>query len=171
MNRWGVRGAAARARRRAVGAHLATALTVPLLWAGTAQAGAGKTWTFEVVEVTEIRGDEHVIRLRPRPPGRTFPRSCETFIVHAVFDLEAWSPQNRQHVSRDGHRRSLQFLRQAQVMHSIIRFGALGKGFGAIAEKPRCEVVSRALQTVVEDDGTSAIYSVFKEPQTRIRER
>jgi hypothetical protein len=160
-----VRRAAAHTLWPEVWPRFAAALTVLLLWAGTAHAEAGKTWTFEVLEVVEIRRDEHMIRLRPRPPGRKFPRSCETFIVHSVFDLETWSPGSRRHVSRDGHHRSLLLLQQAQATRTIIRVGALGKGFGAIAESPRCEVASRALQTVVEDDGTSAVYSVFTEPQ------
>ena len=132
--------------------------------AGVTHAGTAATWTFEVLEISKADRDEALIRLRPRPPGRKFPRSCETFLVHAYFDLETWSPSGRRTVTREGHERSLRLLQQAQVTGDIVRFGAVGRGFGTIAESPKCEVASRGLQIVVDDDGTPVVYSVFAEP-------
>jgi hypothetical protein len=133
--------------------------------AGVTHAGTAASWTFEVLEISEANRGEALIRLRPRPPGRKFPRSCEIFLVHAFFDLETWSSSGRNTVTREGHERSLRLLQQAQVTGDIVRFGAVGHGFGAIAESPKCEVESRGLQIVVDDDGTPVVYSVFAEPQ------
>jgi hypothetical protein len=141
----------------------AATLALLLPCAGAAHAATAVTWTFEVLEVSRTDRGETLIRLRPRPPGRKFPRSCETFVVHARFDLETWSPTNRRIVTREGHERSLRLLQQAQATGDIVRFGAVGHGFGAIAERPKCEVASRALRFFV-DDGTPAVYSVFEEP-------
>jgi hypothetical protein len=145
--------------------RLAATLVLLLPCADVAHASTAAIWTFEVLEVSIADRDETLIRLRPRPPGRKFPRSCETFVVHAYFDLESWSPSGRRVVTREGHERSLRLLQQAQITHDIVRFGAVGRGFGAIAESQKCEVASRGLQIVVEDDGTSAVYSVFTEPR------
>ena len=135
-----------------------------LACAGVTRAGTAATWTFEVVEVSRADRDQALIRLRPRPPGRKFPRSCEIFVVHSHFDLETWSLAGRNAVTREGHERSLRLLEQAHATGDIVRFGAVGRGFGAIAESPKCEVASRGLQIVVEDDGTPVVYSVFEEP-------
>jgi len=148
-------------------AALGTAAILALLLPRTdaAHASTAATWTFEVLEISEGNRGEALIRLRPRPPGRKFPRSCEIFLVHAYFDLDTWSPSGRKAVTREGHERSLRLLQQAQVTGDIVRFGAVGHGFGAIAESPKCEVESRGLQIVVDDDGTPVVYSVFAEPQ------
>lgn len=140
------------------------ALLAVLLLLGTAHAGTTATWTFEVLEVSSTDPREHLVRLRPRPAGRKFPRSCEIFVVHARFDLETWDPASRRRVTREGHERSLLLLQQAQATGRIVRFGAVGRGFGAIADSPKCQVASRALQVLVGDDGTAAVYSVFEEP-------
>jgi hypothetical protein len=145
--------------------RIAATLALLLPCTDAAHAGTAATWTFEVLEVSRADRNEALIRLRPRPPGRKFPRSCETFVVHACFDLETWSPSGRRVVTREGHERSLRLLQQAQITRDIVRFGAVGHGFGAVAESQECEVASRGLQIVVEDDGTSAVYSVFREPR------
>jgi hypothetical protein len=144
--------------------RIAATLALLLPCTDAAHADTAATWTFEVIEISRAGRDEALIRLRPRPPGRKFPRSCETFVVHAHFDLETWSPSSRRVVTREGHERSLRLLQQAQITHDIVRFGAVGRGFGAVAESQKCEVASRGLQIVVEDDGTSVVYSVFREP-------
>jgi hypothetical protein len=151
-------------RRARVWRCLAATVALLLPCAGAAHAASTVTWTFEVLEVSRIDRDETLIRLRPRPPGRKFPRSCETFVVHARFDLETWSPASRHAMPREDHERSLRLLEQAQATGGIVRFGAFGHGFGAIADRPECEVASRALRFQVDDDGTPAVYSVFEEP-------
>jgi hypothetical protein len=146
-------------------AFLLTLLTLMLLpRAGVTRPRTVANWSFEVLEVSNADRDEALIRLRPSPPGHKFPRSCEIFVVHARFDLESWSPSGRRAVTRDGHERSLRLLQQAQATGDIVRVGAVGLGFGAIEDSPKCEVASRGLQIVVEDDGTPVVYSVFKEP-------
>jgi hypothetical protein len=133
--------------------------------AGVTRAAKPAVWTFEVVEISRVDRDEALIRLRPRPPGRKFPRSCEIFHVHARYDLETWSLSARRAVTREGHERSLRLLEQAQATGDIVRFGAVGRGFGTIVESTKCEVGSRGLQIVVEDGGTPVVYSVFEEPR------
>ena len=150
-------------RRARISLMIALLVILLLPCAGAAHAGAAVIWTFEVLEVSRTNRDETLIHLRPRPPGRKFPRSCEIFVVHAQFDLETWSPTSRRIVTREDHERALRLLQQAQATGGIVRFGAVGRGFGAIAERPKCEVASRGLRFFV-DDGTPAVYSVFEEP-------
>jgi len=121
-------------------------------------------WTFEVIEVSRENEDYHLLRLRPLPPGRKFPRSCETLVVHSTFDLNEWSEESRIALSREGHERALLKLRQAQTTGAIIRFGVVGRGFAAIKESPPCEVASHALAYIVHDDGSAVVYSLFGEP-------
>jgi hypothetical protein len=166
MSRSAVLGTATiNGRSTKVWRRIAATLALLLPCTDAAHAGTAATWTFEVLEVSRADRNEALIRLRPRPPGRKFPRSCETLVVHAYFDLETWSPSGRRVVTREGHERSLRLLQQAQITRDIVRFGAVGHGFGAVAESQECEVASRGLQIVVEDDGTSAVYSVFREPR------
>jgi hypothetical protein len=165
MSRNAVFGAPIVARRAAkVCKRIAATLALLLVCTDAAYADTAVAWTFEVLEVARITRDSALIRLRPRPPGRKFPRSCETLVVNAYFDLESWNPSARRVVTREGHERSLRLLQQAQITGDIVRFGAVGHGFGAVAEAQRCEVASRGLQIIVDDDGTPVVYSVFKEP-------
>ena len=108
--------------------------------------------------------DEDLIRLRPQPRGKKFPRSCETFVVRVRYDMGTWSAAGRQSVTRAGHERSLRLLVQAQATKDIVRFGAVGRGFAAIPDRPKCEVSSRALVVLVDSDGSSTVYSIFNEP-------
>lgn len=136
-----------------------------LLLPGTAHADAGPSWSFEVLEITRNEADEHLIRLQPQPPGKKFPKSCETFVVRVRYDVGSWSTAGRQSVTRAGHERSLRLLAQAQITKDIVRFGSIGRGFSAIPDRPKCEVSSRALLVLVDDDGSSTVYSVFNEPR------
>jgi hypothetical protein len=144
--------------RRALAA--AAVLTLTSLTAGAETPD----WTFEVAEVSRENEDYHLIRLRPLPPGRKFPRSCAPLVVHSTFDLSEWSPEGRIALSFESHERALRTLRQAQATGTIVRFGVIGRGFAAIKESPRCEVASRALAYVVLDDGSTVVYSLFGEP-------
>jgi hypothetical protein len=139
-------------------------LLAVLLLPGTAPAGTAASWSFEVLEISSTGPGAHRIRLLPRPPGRRFPKSCETLVVHSSFELESWTPEGRLKVTRDGHERSLRLMEQAQITHDIVRFGVVGHGLGAIGDRPKCEVASRGLLFIVDPDGTPAVYSVFEEP-------
>jgi len=149
-----------RPRRVGRGAAAAAWLTLTAL----AAAAQSRDWTFEVVEVSRENDAYQLIRLRPLPPGRSFPRSCEMLVVHATFDLDEWSATGRMALSLEGHERALQKLRQAQTTGAIVRFGVIGHGFAAIKESPRCEVASRALAYVLDEGGGGVVYSLFGEP-------
>jgi hypothetical protein len=136
---------------------LLTLLPVP------AMAGIFSDWSFEVLEVVEEQPG-HRIRLRPVPPGRVFPRSCRSFVVHTHYDLADWSPEGRRSATRKKHERSLRMLLQAQITGKIIHFGSVGIGFAAIADSDECEVASRGLTYVIKSDGSGGVYSVFEEP-------
>jgi hypothetical protein len=137
---------------------------IVLLCTGTALAGdGGLSWTFEVLEVTKSIPEGHIIRLRPSPPGKHFPRSCDTFVIYSIFDVRGWSSTARNHVSRRSHDRAIMTLEQANVSDRLIRIGTLGNGFAAMVERSRCEVASLALQHVVRE-GTAAIISFYDEP-------
>jgi hypothetical protein len=145
--------------------RVVVALLALLLLPGAAHADANPSWSFEVIEVTRTEGDEHLIRLRPQPPGKRFPKSCETFVVRVRYDMSTWSAASRQSVTRAGHERSLRLLAQAQATKDIMHFGAIGQGFAAIPDRPKCEVSSRALVVLVDRDGIATVYSVFNEPR------
>jgi hypothetical protein len=135
-----------------------------LLCTGTAFAGdGGMSWSFEVLEVVESVPEGHIIRLRPSPPGKNFPRSCETFVIYSIFDVRDWSQAARNRASRKSHDRAVKAIEQANAAGRLIRIGTLGNGFAAIAEKPRCEVASQVLQLVVRD-GQAAVISFYDEP-------
>jgi hypothetical protein len=137
---------------------------IALLCTGTAFADdGGMSWTFEVLEVAESVPQGHIIRLRPSPPGKNFPRSCETFVIYSIFDVRDWSQAARNGVSRKSHDRAVKAIEQANAADRLIRIGTLGNGFAAIVEKPRCEVASRVLQLVVRD-GQAAIISFYDGP-------
>jgi hypothetical protein len=122
-----------------------------------------ESWTFEVIEVAPTDPEGHIIRLRPSPSGRRFPRSCENFILYAIYDTSSWSDSGREKVERAGHDRAIRKLEQAIVTRDIVRLGTLNRGFAAIDDKSRCEVATRALQVVIRD-GQTAILSFFDEP-------
>jgi len=135
-----------------------------LLCAGATLADDGdKAWTFEVLEIAESDPEGHIIRLRPSPPGKRFPRDCSTFVIYSIFDVSDWSDTGQQHVTPSRHARALHHIVQARASDRLIRIGVLGRGFAAMHEKGRCEVASRALQHVVRD-GNPAILSFFDEP-------
>ena len=137
---------------------------IALLFTGTTLAGdGGLSWSFEVLEVAESTPEGHIIRLRPSPPGKNFPRSCDTFVIYSIFDVRGWSSTARNDVSRKSHDRAIKTLQQADVSDRLIRIGTFGAGFAAMEEKSRCEVASLALQHVVRD-GTAAIISFYDEP-------
>jgi hypothetical protein len=126
-----------------------------------------REWSFEVLEVTNVGPDTNVIRLRPMPPGEHFPRSCETFVVYSYYDLEGWSGDTRGLAPQAEHERTIQMLLQAQVMNTIVRLRAVGRGFGARPEAPRCEVSSRALNFALDPGGDPVIFSFYQEPESR----
>lgn len=139
------------------------AFAILVLVSAPAEARQDHNWSFEVLEVKEGIGG-HVIRLRPMPPGKKFPRSCKALVVHAAHDVDEWSDANRQAASLANHERSLKILQQAQAAGKIVRFGAIGRGFTAFDEGSECEVASRALVYIVGSDGTLVVYSLFNEP-------
>jgi len=135
-----------------------------LLCSGTALADdGGLSWTFEVLEVADSVPEGHIIRLRPSPPGKKFPRSCETFVIYSVFDLRDWSTEARSGLTRANHERAIKVIQQANASDRLVRIGTFGGGFAAMLEKPRCEVASLALQYVVRD-GSGAVISFYDEP-------
>ena len=116
-----------------------------------------------MLEVAKSVPEGHIIRLRPSPPGKHFPRSCDTFVIYSIFDVGGWSSTARGRVSRKSHDRAIKTLEQANVSDHLIRIGTLGNGFAAMVERSRCEVASLALQHVVRE-GDMAIISFYDEP-------
>lgn len=138
---------------------------IPVGSVGIARATAVE-WSFEVIDVTRGAGGDHRIQLRPSPPGSHFPRSCETFVVHSSYDIEGWSSEGRKLASRSAHDRAIQMLMQAQATHSLVRIRAVGRGFGATPESPRCEVTSRALTFAPDPGGVPVIFSLHEDPSS-----
>ena len=85
-------------------------------------------------------------------------------IVHASHDVEEWNDEARKSASHANHSRSIRVLKQAKAQGHIVRFGTIGRGFSAIEDSPQCEVASRALIYVVQSDGATVVYSLFREP-------
>ena len=140
------------------------ALVLFVLMSALAAAAASNRvvdWSFEVLEVSLEPGG-HLLRLKPMPPGRKFPRSCETFVVHASYAIAGDVQKAGLTISRNRHRDALHHLENAVASGRIVRFGSIGRGFAAIADRPRCEVASQALVHVVNSDGRSAVFSVVE---------
>ena len=149
--------------RRLAAWGLAASMALLLGSAGSARAGA-RHWSFLVLDVVAIGRDGHRIRLKPSPPGKSFPQTCSNFIVRAEYDLEGWSEASRRTLTREAHDRSIQLLLQAEATQSIVLLGAIGLGFGAESEGLVCEVASRALFVAVDPTGNPVILSVYEEP-------
>ena len=131
--------------------------------AGPSRAGS-RYWSFLVIDVVEIDGGAHLIRLQPSPPGKEFPQSCSNLIVRAVYDLEGWTETSRESLTRESHDRSVRLLVQARATGNVILVGAIGRGFGAESEDLACDVMSRGLQVALDPTGTPVIFSVYEEP-------
>ena len=141
------------------------AMALLLASAGPSRAGS-KYWSFLVLDVVQLDGGAHLIRLQPSPAGKKFPQSCSNFIVRAYYDLEGWTEASRESVTRETHDRSVRLLVQAQATRSVILVGAIGRGFGAESEDSACDVVSRGLQVLLDPTGMQVIFSVYEDPRT-----
>ena len=127
----------------------------------SALAQDNTSWTFDVLEVLRLGDDDVLVRLKPVPPGRTFPRSCDELTIHSTFAPKKVTLPIARDISRDEHLEALRALLQAQSAKQILRVGSIDTGFGAIPDKPKCEVASRALKRLIEDDGVWAVYSFY----------
>lgn len=119
-----------------------------------------RSWTFDVLEVVWHGDDDVLVRLKPAPSGRKFPRSCDELTIHSTFAPRKVKGYGRD-TSRDEHVEALRALLQAQAQKRLIRIGSIDTGFGAIPDKPKCEVSSRVLRRLIEDDDVWAIYSFY----------
>ena len=126
----------------------------------SALAQDNTSWTFDVLEVLRLVDDDVLVRLKPVPPGRTFPRSCDELTIHSTFAPLKIKGTGRG-TNRDEHVEALRALLQAQAVKRIIRVGSIDTGFGSIPDKPKCEVASRVLRRLMEDDGVWAVYSFY----------
>jgi len=140
--------------------RLLAALTSAALASAPALAEDDTSWTFDVLEVLRHGDGEVLVRLKPVPPGREFPRSCDELVIHSTFEPQQVASAARD-TSRNEHLEALRALLQAQAEKRLLRVGSIDTGFGAIRGKPRCEVASRVLRRLMEDDGVWAVYSFY----------
>jgi hypothetical protein len=142
--------------------RVATVLALAVLaFAGApAMAEDDTSWTFDVLEVVHQGDDDVLVRLKPAPLGRKFPRSCDELTIHSTFAPRKVQGSGRR-TNRDEHVEALRALLQAQAEKRLIRVGSIDTGFGAIPNKPKCEVSSRVLRRLLEDDDVWAIYSFY----------
>jgi len=144
--------------KRLVAALSLAAITVA---AAPTAAEDNTSWTFDVLEVVQKRDDDVLVRLKPVPPGRDFPRSCDELTIHSTFaPSKVITPSGRK-ISRNAHSEAIRTLLQAKTAKSILRVGSIDTGFGAILGKPKCEVASRAFARLMEDDNVWAVYSFY----------
>lgn len=134
-----------------------------LLVGGPAARGEERAvdWSFEVIDVAEVPHG-HVLRLKPMPPGRKFPRSCDVFVVHATFSDDDVPDTAGLSITRKQHGDAIRHLERARTSGEIVRFGSIGRGFAKITGGPRCEVASQGLIHIVKGDGRSAVFSVVE---------
>ena len=141
------------------GRQICFALLVSLAVSPEVSAEDNRSWSFEVVRLQEIDDRRTVIHLRPIPPGKRYPRSCKELVLHAEFDPTKMTPEQRSFLYRRGHDEAIRLLREADLTKKLVRIGSMDTGFGAIPGRPRCEVASRGLRVLSEDEGGRAIYS------------
>jgi len=139
----------------------ALALTAIALVGAPAIAQDNTSWTFDVLEVTNQVDDNVLVRLKPVPPGREFPRSCDELTIHATFAPRKVSSPRGRTITRDDQIDAVRALLQAKLSKQILRVGSIDTGFGAIPEKPKCEVASRAFVRLLEEDNVWAVYSFY----------
>ena len=121
-------------RRRAAAGWLSLCLVCV---AAQAAADDNRSWSFEVAELREVNERHTVIRLRPVPPGRRFPRSCRELVLHAGFDRRQMTPRQRSFLDRRGHDEAIRVLREAELTNELVRLGSIDTGFGAMKDRPR----------------------------------
>ena len=140
----------------------ATLAVAALALAGVPAAAQDNTsWTFDVLEVTDRGDDAALVRLKPVPSGREFPRSCDELTIHSTFSPIGGTAPSGRRITRKDHRDAIRALLQAQMSNQILRVGSIDTGFGAIQDKPKCEVASRALVRLLEEDNVWAVYSFY----------
>lgn len=131
------------------------------LLAASAAGQDDSSWTFEVTHFQPFESSQTLIRLKPAPRGREFPRSCEELTLYSAFEPSRWNTKMRQALRRDDHEEALKHLQEAHLTNKLVRLGSFDRGFGAIPEYPRCEVASRGLMRIREKDEHWAIYSFY----------
>jgi hypothetical protein len=137
--------------------HLLLALLMIGFVPGVA-LGGGTDWLFRVVAVRTDANDCAVIQLEPVEAVQEFPTSCRSFEVLSCYHWPWWRPNKP--VSVDQHNQAIGFLCHAEAMHTPIRFGSMGEGFGNIVRDEQCRASSSALQII----DNKAVYSYFKWP-------
>lgn len=134
-------------------------LTLVLMCFAPAVAfGGGADRLFRVTVVKTDADGCARIQLEPIEASQEFPASCRSFEVVSCYHWPWWRPNKP--ASRDQHNQAVGFLRHAEAMHTSVRFGAMGEGFGNIVRGDQCRASSSALQ-IVEN---TAVYSYFKWP-------
>ncbi|MCH2170316.1 hypothetical protein MK489_06010 [Myxococcota bacterium] len=119
------------------------------------------SWTFEVTHFEPFGNSQTLIRLKPAPHGREFPRSCSELTLYSAYEPSRWTPEMRQTVRPSHHLEALEHLQTAHLAKKLVRLGSFDRGFGAIPGYPKCEVASRGLMRVREEDEGLAIYSFY----------
>jgi len=139
------------------------ALSLAALAMASAPATAidNTSWTFDVLDVVIELDDNVLVRLKPVPPGRNFPRSCEELIIHSTFAPRKIHTPSGETISQDSHLEAIRTLLQAKNAKNLLRVGSIDTGFGAIPGKPKCEVASRAFSRLMEEDNVWAVYSFY----------
>ena len=139
----------------------AALLALASLAGAAASARDDTSWSFTVLEVRQVVGDRVLVRLKPTPPGKDFPRSCDVFTIHSRFEQDHLNDAYAHRITRADHLEAIRALLQARATGKILRVGSIDTGFGAIPDRPRCEVASRSLSVLMEDDGVPAVYSFY----------
>ena len=135
-----------------------------LVWVLPAESQNVSTssWSFLVESVVVEAPGFHVVRLTPSPPGLRYPRTCESLVIHVVFEEPfAQNPFIRENFTPEMHARSIRMFNDAQASGSIVRLGALYEGLGLRSEDDTCEVDSHGLSPLKEEDGGLAVYSRY----------
>ncbi len=129
----------------------------------TLSFAGGESWLFRVKNFRQTGNDRYIIELQPEESGKDFPLNCKVFTVNVHYDSMKWTLSTDKMISKEKHKESLSLVRQAQVSKQPIRFGSMGQGFGLQDGKSLCEVESKALSTLITEQGKE-IYSFYKWP-------
>ncbi len=118
------------------------------------KAHAGGDWYPVVVTSLEVNDTDYILKVKPTektPHG--FPSICQKFEVHGTYSWwHSWRgfPSG---VTRENHRKALDYLNDARIKKKVINFGFMGSGFESIDLQNPCIVRSRALD-LMENQGS-----------------
>jgi hypothetical protein len=146
-------------------------LMMIVLWGLSAHAGgsweAVHVFRFEQKNETDYILVLDVINNHKTPLEKQDPAfgGCKHLEVHGTFrslrekGRLAWLtvPHKYENITKTGHLKAVQFLKDSYLKHLVINFGYIGTGFVPLDSTNNCVVMSRALELYKDNNSTAVI--------------